>query len=79
MHGDDMIEMRPVFSSHIAAIGYDAEASELHITYRGGRTAVYEGVPAEKAALVGALATTPPSIGEALHEHIRGRFKHRYV
>jgi hypothetical protein len=77
-----MPEMRPVFSSHISEIGYDADANELHVTYRNGQrivTAIYEGVPADKAAAVGALGTTPPSIGEALHEHIRGKYKHRYV
>lgn len=74
-----MPEMRPVFSSHISEIGYDADANELHVTYKNGKMVVYEGVPADKAAIVGALDTTPPSIGEALREHIRGKYKHRYV
>jgi KTSC domain len=74
-----MPEMRPVFSSHIDAIGYDGDTSELHVTYQGGRTAIYEGVPPDKAAAVGAIGGTPPSIGEALHAHIRGKYKHRYA
>lgn len=65
--------MRPVLSSHIQAVGYDAAARTLHVDY-GGKTAVYRNVPPEIAANV----TGSVSIGAALHEHIRGRYEHGY-
>lgn len=71
-----MPEMRTVFSSHVAAIGHDSTTGELHITFsKTGRTVVYAGVPAAVAAQVMAA----PSIGEALHRLVRGRFEHRYL
>jgi hypothetical protein len=69
-----MPEMRQVYSSHIDEIGYDAETGELYVTYRNGKTAVYEGVPAEEARRV----MSSPSIGEAMHAIVRGTYKHRY-
>ena len=65
--------MRPVLSSHIQAVGYDAAARTLHVDY-AGKTAVYRNVPPESAANV----TGSVSIGAALHEHIRGRYEHGY-
>jgi hypothetical protein len=35
----------PVDSLNIAQIGYDAEAQELHIEFKEGRTHIYSGVP----------------------------------
>jgi hypothetical protein len=38
--------MRPVDSSSIDAVGYDAAAQELHVRFlESGETYVYEGVP----------------------------------
>ena len=75
-----MPDMRSVFSSHIAEIGYDPEVAELYVTYRNGKTSVYQGVPPDVAAAVGAVGPLPPSIGEAVHAHIRGKgYGHRYL
>jgi KTSC domain-containing protein len=77
-------ELRPVYSSHVDAIGYDAETEELHVVYSRGKTAgiptIYQGVPPEIAAQIAGA----PSIGQALHEHVRvpkgrpPRYPHRY-
>jgi hypothetical protein len=37
--------MRPVESSAVARIGYDAEAEEAYVEYLGGGLYAYEGVP----------------------------------
>jgi hypothetical protein len=73
------LEMRSVYSSHVDEIGYDPETEELHVKYSSGRTAVYEGVPLTVAAAVGAVGQSPPSIGEALHAHVRNQYNHRYL
>ena len=66
--------MKPVYSSHIDEIGYDAEAREFHVKYSSSRTVVvYDGVPPEVAAVVMAS----PSIGEAIHANIRGKYSYR--
>ena len=70
-----MSDLRPVYSSHIAGIGYDAELGVLRVEYRDGGRYEYEGVPADVAdGVMGA-----PSIGEAMHASVRGRYRHRRV
>ena len=70
-----MPEMRQVFSSHIDSVGYDPDTSELHVRYQNGKTSVHEQVPPETANnVLGAV-----SIGQAIHEHVRGKFPHRYL
>lgn len=44
------IEMVPVASSNLAAVGYDPETSELKIEFRSGAVYSYSGVPADVAA-----------------------------
>lgn len=64
------MEMKPVQSSNIRTIGYDAEARRLRIEFGSGKTYAYEGVPAEEhEALIGA-----PSIGSHFARHIRSKY-----
>lgn len=70
-----MPEMRSVYSSHVGAIGYDPLTQELHVAWKNGGTTVYAGVPADLAMEVAAA----PSIGEALHLGVRGKFEHKTV
>ena len=76
-----MPDMRPVFSSHIDSVGYDADLAELHVRFQpsrnhpNGRTAVYKDVPPH----IGNGVLTAPSIGTALHFAIRGRFGFGYI
>ena len=67
------LEMKSVYSSWVARIGYDAEAGELHVQLKGGKTLIYEGVPMDAADSV----LSAPSIGEALHREIRGSYSSR--
>ena len=67
------VTMKPVFSSHIASIGYGD--GELHVTYKNGKTSIYSGVPTDVAnGVLGA-----PSIGTAIHATVRGKYDHRYA
>ncbi len=78
-----MPEMRDVYSSHVAKIGY--EDGELHVVYNRGKSAgttvIYSGVTPEVAAQV----LSAPSIGSALHALVRvprgaePRYPHRYA
>lgn len=53
------LQLRPVKSSAIAAIGHDADTSTLHVEFTSGATYEYPDVSADEyAALHGA-----PSIG----------------
>ena len=57
-----MIELTPVESSNVAAIGYDADSRELRVQFKGGAIYRYVGVPPEvHTALMGA-----PSKGSAV-------------
>ena len=61
------VEMKPVESSNVAAIGHDSDADELHVQFRSGATHVYGGVDAEKHQEL----LDAPSIGSHLSRVIR--------
>lgn len=67
-----MAEVRKVFSSFIDGIAYDAEAQRLSVHYQNGQASHYDAVPAD----VWYKVNTAPSIGAALHAHVRGKFNH---
>jgi hypothetical protein len=75
-------EMRRVLSTHVLDIGYaeDGANGELHVRFAPtaqeptGPLVIYQGVPPAVAAAVMAS----PSIGQALHQHIRGQYEHTY-
>ena len=70
-----MPTMKPVKSKLIEAIGYDPDASEMHVHFVSGGKYVYENVsPLQHSALVGAT-----SVGAHFGQSIRGRFSHRKV
>lgn len=64
------IDMKPVVSSHIAAIGYDG--STLRVRFTNGTEYAYADVPPE--AFDGLLAAK--SVGAHFAATIRGRFVH---
>jgi hypothetical protein len=68
------VEMKPVQSSHVNGIGYDAEKRELHVDYRG-RRAVYQDVPPDVAEAV----QDAPSTGQALNLWVRGTYAFSYL
>lgn len=64
------MEMKPVKSSNIKAIGYREAGGLLHIEFGSGKTYAYEGVlPDEHVALMGA-----PSVGSHFSRHIRSKY-----
>lgn len=69
------MKMKNIFSSHIDAVGYHPEAQELHVHYSSGKKAVFDGVPHD----IGKAVTEAASVGSAMHEHIRGTYKPRYL
>lgn len=74
-----MPEMKSFYSSHVDAAGYDPLTGELHVTWSRGGVTIYgdaeKPVPADLAREV----LSAPSIGEALHLGVRGRFPYRTV
>jgi hypothetical protein len=67
------LEMVPVESSNVAAIGHDAAANELHVTFKGGATYVHFDV--HRVFFHNMLAAK--SKGQFYADHIKGVFKHR--
>lgn len=70
-----MIPLKRVFSSHIEQVGYDPERMELQVVYRTGKSAIYFGVPPN----IGRDVVDAPSIGDAMHQLVRGKYRFRYV
>ena len=63
----NMVNLSPVKSSNIDAVGYDKDKKELHVSFKGSGRYVFEGVPAEKHdSLIGA-----PSVGKYFSDNIR--------
>lgn len=64
-----MVEMKPVSSSMVSAVGYDKPTGTLHVRYRNGKTYTHAGVPpAKHEALLKAS-----SIGNFLNTQIKGQ------
>lgn len=66
------LEMKSVYSSWVSEIGFDVDAQQLVVTTQKGVRLVYDGVPADVAERV----LKAPSIGEALHAEVRGKYGH---
>ena len=67
--------MKRVFSSNVEQVGFDPTTHVLTVVYRTGRVVEYAGVPDN----VGNSVVEAPSVGEALHNSIRGKYAFRYV
>ncbi len=71
--------MQKVLSSFVISIGYDDAAQELHVRYAptvknpAGDLVVYGQVEPETANDI----MSAPSIGQALHSDIRGKYPHK--
>lgn len=71
-----MIEMKPVLSSHILAVGHDADKNEMVVEFVDGATVAYPGVPANIADRI-ATASSP---GAALHALVKSKgAAHKYL
>lgn len=70
-----MPDMKPIFSSHVDAVGHDPASGELHVRWNDGKTSVYQNVPETVAAQV----MNSWSVGQALNEMVKKQFPHRYL
>ena len=61
------MQLNPVQSSTIAAIGYDLETKTLHIEFRSGHVYEYDDITPETHEAL----TAAPSIGAHFGRHIR--------
>jgi len=64
-----------VYSSMVAAVGYDADSGDLLITWANGRRSAYSGVPEEVAVSLANAA----SVGEMMNSEIKPQYEHRYL
>lgn len=66
------MELKPVESSNVSAIGYDASAKQFDVRFKNGATYRYHDVGPESAAAV----TDAESIGRAVNSVLKqGGFK----
>lgn len=65
-----LVDMVPVASSNLAAVGYDPLTGELHILFQNGRLYAYRGVP--PSVYDGLLNAA--SKGRYFLAHVRPRF-----
>jgi len=63
------VEMKPVESSNISHIGHDAEANEMHVTYKSGATYVYSDV----GVALHDQVVNSQSVGTAVNKMIKSR------
>ena len=69
------MEMTPVTSSCLSAVGYDPVSATMRLQFASGATHDYDGVtPEQHQALIGA-----DSIGSHFQSHVRNRFPQRKV
>jgi hypothetical protein len=73
--GVTMVDIKPVNSSNIAGVGYDAATQEMHVQFSSGATYSYIGVPPEHHE---ALANAD-SIGAHFAKHIRPNYTGKRV
>lgn len=64
------MDMQPVNSSRINAIGYDLEKGALGVEFNDGSYYEYSDVPADVAAQL----LTTPSIGKFFEQNIKNKY-----
>lgn len=67
------MQLTPVKSSNLKAIGHDPERDELHVEFHNGQRWIYAGVDAKKHAAMLAF----PSVGKFFAASIRGQHEER--
>lgn len=65
---------KQVFSSNVDVVSYDAATAELGVTWKNGRTSIYDGVPAEIAD----QCMSAWSVGKFIKQSIIPIYPHRY-
>lgn len=67
------MELKPIRSSNLEAIGHDPDSQELQVQFKGGGVYAYDGVPKE---LFEELLNAK-SVGSLFHAKIKDKFKFR--
>lgn len=67
------MQLTPVKSSNLKAVGHDPETNELHVEFSNGARWIYAGVDAEKYGRMLAF----PSVGKFFAASIRGQHEER--
>lgn len=65
---------KPVFSSNVQSVGWDADTGELLVTWKSGKVSAYEGVSEEVAVEL----SKAPSVGNMINTQIKPLYTHRY-
>ncbi len=73
------MSLKPVQSSNIKAVGYDAEARHLTVQFKDGASHRYEDVPAETHAGLMGEGVKDHSVGKYFHAHIKGKHKSKKI
>lgn len=69
------MNLKPVKSSNIEAVGYDEETQELQVQFKGGSIYAYDSVPStEHDELINAK-----SIGGHFHKAIKDQYKTKKI
>ncbi len=69
------VDLQPVSSSLVQAIGYDDAARELVVQWQSGKKSAYKDVPPNIAQDV----IHAPSVGKAINSSIKNVYSHRYL
>ena len=67
-----MVDLMPVRSSNVEAMGYDGETARLVIAYAAGGQYAYAEVPADVWTGLLTCHLAGQSIGRYLHQHVKG-------
>ncbi len=70
-----MLEMRPVSSSNIAAVGFDPENQNVHVEFLNGSTYAYMGVPEHEFQNL----LSASSVGSYLNRHFKNVYPYQRV
>lgn len=70
-----MVQMNPVNSSNVQAIGYDADKKKLRVAFHNGSVYDYHDVPQEAYD----ASLTAESVGKYLNTHIKPKYGYEKV
>jgi hypothetical protein len=70
-----MMDMKPVSSSNIHSVGYDADKREMRVRFHHGKTYAYSNVSEDThKALISAK-----SVGSHFASHVKGKHLYREI
>lgn len=73
------MDLKTVRSSNVDKIGYDPEKKILGVSFKGGGTYHYAGVPKDIYDRLMAADSSGASVGKMLNAEVRDKFKHTKV